>query len=386
MQLSKNANVLILSHFYTRTTSGGGPPQELRDYLLKKIKKIVYIEHPFPRSDDKRSSMSIYENGVLRKIVFTKPRLGSEGFFYLADFWINSYFIVASKTVFDVCIALDCLNTLNMIPFRFLGITKKLIFYVIDYTPKRFSNTLLNFIYLTSDRLASRHADTIWNNSPKMHEARSALGIRHMAPSVILPTGANLERIRPLPIEKIYRHQIIFVGVLWEKQGLQLVIRALPNIISRVNRVRLVIVGKGDYTGKLKKLARGLHVEKHVRFLGFVEKHTAVERLLCKSAIGIAPYMPIPDNFTYFSNPGKPKLYLGCGLPVVITDVPAIARVIESHRAGMIIDYTVESIQKKLLKLLTDDKLYNTYRNNALALSKNYDTNTLIRKALAGTK
>jgi glycosyltransferase involved in cell wall biosynthesis len=385
MQLSKKSNVLILSHFYTRAIGGGGPPQELRNYLLHKINTLVYIEHPFPRSDDKRSSMSIYKNGLLKEQVFTPPRKGYEGLFYLADFWINIYFIVKSKTTFDVCIALDCLNALNMIPFRFLRIAKKLIFYTIDYIPKRFSNTLLNKLYHASDRFACRYADAIWNLSPKMPELRRANGVRHMAPSVTLPMGANLERIRPLPISKIHRHQLIFVGVLWEKQGLQLVIQALPEIIKKVKNVRLVVIGKGGYEQTLKKLTHSFHIEKHVKFLGFVEKHTVVEKVLCKSAIGIAPYIPTPDNFTYFTDPGKPKLYLACGLPVVTTDVPAIARVIHSHQAGMIIDYTITSAQEKLLKLLMDDKLYSKCRKNAILLSKRYNTNSLIMHALEKT-
>lgn len=375
----------MLSHIYTRAVGGGGPPQEIRDYLLRRIKKMVYIEHPFPYSDDRRSSMSIYENGVLKKQVFTPIRKGSSIGFYLADFWINIYFIVKSKTIFDVCIALDCLNTLNMIPFRFLHITKKLIFYTIDYIPKRFSNTLLNRLYHTSDRIACRYADVIWSLSSKMPRFRRANGIQYMAPSVTLPMGANLERIRPSSISKIHRHQLIFVGILLEKQGLQLVLQALPKIITKVKNVRLVIIGKGEYEEQLKKLARNLHIENHVRFLGFIEKHTDVEKVLCTSAIGIAPYKPTSESYTYFTDPGKPKLYLGCGLPVVITDVPAIARVIQSHHAGVIVDYTVASIQKKLLKLLTHDKLYNTYRKNAILLSKRYNTNSLITNAIKKT-
>lgn len=307
-------------------------------------------------------------------------------FFYLADVFINSVFIFKSRTKFDVCIALDCFNTINMLPFRAIGIIHKLIFYTIDYVPQRFPNAVMNWLYHAADKAACRFSDTIWILSPRMTRLRKASGIQHMAPTVTLPMGANLKRIRTLPISRLHRHQIAFVGMLWEKQGLQLAIKALASTIISVKDVRLMVIGDGNYRPALERLVKTLGLTKHVTFYGFVKSHAQVEKILCQSAIGIAPYMPTPENFSHYTDPGKPKLYLGCGLPVVLTDVPAIARVIASHRAGMIVNYTVASIQEKLLILLTDDKLYNTYRNNALALSDNYDTNTLIRKALARTK
>ena len=71
MKISQKANVLIVSHFYKRTFSGGGPPQEIRDFFLPKVKKIYYVEHPFPYATDHRSSMTIYEKGFIKRQIFT---------------------------------------------------------------------------------------------------------------------------------------------------------------------------------------------------------------------------------------------------------------------------------------------------------------------------
>ena len=70
MKISKNHRVLIVSHFYKRTLSGGGPPQEIRDYFLPIVDTISYIEHPFPYADDRRSSLTIYRQGKLQKQFF----------------------------------------------------------------------------------------------------------------------------------------------------------------------------------------------------------------------------------------------------------------------------------------------------------------------------
>lgn len=387
MQLSKKANVLILSHFYKRAISGGGPPQEIRDFLIPKVKEVFYIEHPFPSANDHRSSLTIYEDGILKTQIFTPQVSGPEFFFYFIDFFITLYFLIKAWKRFDLCIALDNLNTVSILPFRKFGIVKKLVFYTIDYTPSRFKNKILNYLYHFTDKIACYHADKIWVLSERMIAARrkNNVDVKRSAASVVLPMGANLSRIKILPLAKINRRDIVFVGFLMEKQGIQLVLESLPKIISKNTNLRFIIIGQGEYKQKLKALTRKLKITKYVRFKGFIKDHKRVEKILCQSAIGVAPYLPISDNYTFYTDPGKPKLYLGCGLPVIITDIPKIAQIIQSKKAGLIVKYTTESMAKALDKLLTNNKLYNEYRKNAIQLSKRYDTNSLIANALDKT-
>lgn len=387
MKITKKSNILILSHYYKRTISGGGPPQEIRDYFLPSVSTIAYIEHPFPYADDHRSSLTIYKDGKLVKQIFTPQVKGSEWFYYVVDIFITWYFYLHLPITFDLCVALDNLNTFSVIPLKKFGRIKKLVFYTIDYTPTRFLNKILNNIYHSLDRIACYNADKIWILSPVMISSRRKNGVemKKSAPSIITPMGANLERIQVLPVEKINRHQLIFVGALLEKQGVQLLLQTLPDVVRKIKDVHLIIIGKGDYELALKQLVKSNSLSNHVTFRGFVEKHQEVEKLLCKSAIGIATYVPSPDSYTYFTDPGKPKLYLGCGLPVIITDVPASARVIDKQRAGICISYTKKSLENALLKLLKSDELYKKYRENALILSKRYNTNTIIKNAVNKT-
>jgi len=387
MKLSPNSKILIISHYYKRTLSGGGPPQEIRDHFLSKVKKIYYIEHPFPNSSDHKSSMTIYENGVLKKQIFTSFIRGPEALLYILDFLKTIYFLLIAKTKFDLCVALDNLNTSSMVPFRKIGVVKKLVFYTIDYNPLRFENKTLNNIYHFLDRLACYYADVIWVLSKKMDIARKRNGVddKRMAPSILLPMGANLERIKVLSLSKIKKNQIVFAGFLMEKQGVQIVLSALPKIIEEIPDVKFIIIGQGEYEKQLKKLVRELKISEYVEFKGFVKNHRKLEKILCQSFIAVAPYVDTPDNYTRYTDPGKPKLYLGCGLPVVITNVPEISLEIQSKKAGIVVDYNTNSVSKALVLLLTNDKIYKDYRKNAINLSKKYDTSTLIGKALDRT-
>lgn len=384
MKISRNSNVLIISHYYKRALSGGGPPQEIRDYFLPKVSSVYYIEHPFPQADDKRSSLSIYENGKLKKQIFTPSISGPQMLFYILDIFLTFYFVLLAKTKFDLCVSLDNLNTVSVLPFKKFGIIKKLVFYTIDYNPQRFENKTLNNIYHFLDRLACYYADAIWVLSKKMDIARKKNGVdaKRMAPSILLPMGANLERIKVLPFEKIQRHQIVYAGFLMEKQGVQLAIESLLKVVEKIPDVKFVIIGQGEYENKLKNLAKHLKVSRYVEFKGFVKDHKEVEKILCKSAVALAPYVDSATNYTRYTDPGKPKLYLGCGLPVVITNVPQIAGIIQSKKAGIIADYEANSFANAIIKLLSNDKLYLEYRKNAIELSKKYNTNSLIAKAL----
>jgi len=387
MKLSKDSSVLILSHFYKRTQSGGGPPQEIRDFFLPKVKSIYYIEHPVPYATDHRSSMTVYENGAFKRQLFTPSLVGPQIVFYMLDPLITLYFLIRARVGFDLCVALDNLNTVSVLPFKKVGIIKKLVFYTIDYNPKRFENKTLNSIYHFIDRLACYHSDKIWILSEKMITARKKNGVnpKKTAPSIDLPMGANLERIKILPLSKIKRKQIVYAGYLLEKQGVQLIIESMPKIISLVSDAKFVIIGQGEFEKPLKALVRKLKLERHVEFKGFIKTHEGVEKILCQSAIGIAPYVTDSDSYTQYTDPGKPKLYLGCGLPVVITDVPQVARVISSKKAGVVIDYSVKSAIKALITLFSNDRLYKEYRKNAIELSKKYNTNSLIANALDKT-
>src|SRR5579859_1774870 len=375
MKFSQKSRVLIISHYYKRAPHGGGPPQEVRDFFLPKVKSVVYIEHPFPYADDHRSSMTIYTNGKLEKVLFTPPLYGPTALFYCIDIFLTLYFLLKAWQKYDLVVALDNLNTFSVAPLKWAGIIKKLVFYTIDYTPKRFSNPILNWLYHWTDRRACYWADAIWVLSERMTETRTTNGvdIHKSALAILLPMGAQLDRITPLPFSQIHRHQLIFVGHLLAKQGAQLVLRALPSVKKKIPHLRFVIVGQGEYAKELQRLTKELKINELVEFKGFVESHEVVEKLVCESAVGIAPYEPTEDNYTFYTDPGKPKLYLGCGLPVILTGVPLIAKEIEKRKAGIVVEYSPESIADALLRLFQNDALYKRYRQNALKLAQNYN-------------
>ncbi|MBI2028461.1 MAG: glycosyltransferase [Candidatus Levybacteria bacterium] len=386
--LNKNDTVLIICH-YTQLedrVNSIGPPQDLRRFLLKRVKRITYILLPFPYAVDNRCYIDIYENGKLIKAKKTFRLRGPDLLQYLLHPLIILYFSLFTSP-FTVCFALDNLSTLSVLPLRLIKITKKLVYFSIDYTAYRFQSKILNFLYHAADKIACATADINWVQSQPMLNIKKTkkFFIGNQAVFHEVPTGFPKRDITVLPIGKIDRYHLVFAGVLLEKQGLQLVIEALPKLLSYFPKLLLTIIGSGDYEDELKRITKKYNVNRFVNFTGYIANHRKIEDILTKCGIGLAPYKPDPSSYTYFASPIKPKIYLGCGLPVIITNVPSFAQEIDKHKAGIIINYSRESLIKAIKIILKSSKTYATFREAALNLSKQCDTEVILQNALSKT-
>src|SRR5262249_10549117 len=148
------------------------------------------------------------------------------------------------------------------------------------------------------------------------------------------------------------RTQLVFAGHLLEKQGLQLAIEAMPAIRRRVRQATLLVISDGPYRAELARLVQRLDLAGAVQFGGFTEDHEALERDVAELALALAPYRPGPLSFTRFADPTKIKTYVGCGVPIVLTDVPAIAATVMSAGAGTIVAYDAGALADAVIGYL----------------------------------
>jgi glycosyltransferase involved in cell wall biosynthesis len=144
------------------------------------------------------------------------------------------------------------------------------------------------------------------------------------------------------------------------------------------------VVGTGPLGPKLKSMVNAQGLGKHVRFAGLISD-SEVEVILCRSAVGLAPYMDDPYSNKRTTEPTKPKTYMSCGLPVIITRIPPNAGDIERNRAGLVINYKKEELVQAVQLLLTNEPLYNEYRKNAIAYASRFDWENIFDTALSAT-
>ena len=71
-------------------------------------------------------------------------------------------------------------------------------------------------------------------------------------PQIVVPIGIGAHAPREI-VHEIGRDRIVFIGVLREDHGLDLMIEALPSILRNVPNAKLRIIGSGTYEYNLKK-------------------------------------------------------------------------------------------------------------------------------------
>lgn len=364
-----------------------GIAYDLRDYLLKSgIQELLFIAHPllYLKENFKKSSRyELYRNGKLVKRKAAFHWILPEPLLYIKDFFYTVLWCMAISNKYTIFFGVGNLNAFSGNFLKLLNRIDKVIYYVIDYVPQRFNNKLLNGIYHRIEKLCAKKSDWIWNLSPRMIEARSKRWNMNFPNQLVVPHGVHIARIKRVFFDKINKSEILYMGMLLEKQGIQLVIESLPYILKKIPNLKLTIIGKGPYEYHLKELVKKLSLEKYIEFLGYIPSHQDLENRIAKAAIAIALYNREYDQFSYFADPGKIKNYLGAGVPVILTDVPYVAREVVKAKCGFIIEYSKTELIHVLTEYFRDKQLMRTYRKNALDFAEKYDWDIVFAKALA---
>jgi glycosyltransferase involved in cell wall biosynthesis len=126
---------------------------------------------------------------------------------------------------------------------------------------------------------------------------------------------------------------LLFSGLLAGDRGLEVAIDALGQLESRdPGRYAFVIVGEGPVRERLEAQAAELGLSGQVRFPGFVG-HDRLPDLIHRADIGLLPFHACPHINSTVAN--KLFEYMALALPVVVSDVPPMVRVLEETDAGL---------------------------------------------------
>ena len=133
------------------------------------------------------------------------------------------------------------------------------------------------------------------------------------------------------------------------------VLKALPSVLKTVNNLMYLIIGKGEEEERLIKLTKGLGLEKHVRFIGYIEpKDMPMYYNLCD--IFVMPSKTIDIDYESFG-----IVYAeanACGKPVIGGRSGGVIDAVIVGVTGLLVDPdNVEGISQAIIHLMTD-KVY----------------------------
>jgi len=185
--------------------------------------------------------------------------------------------------------------------------------------------------------------------------------------------------------EKLKEKTMVLMSYLDETKGVQLMIDAMESVLKEEPKAQLIIIGTGPYENALKEQAKRLKLENSVKFLGLMN-HSELFKYIPHRRISIAPYIDDKNNYTWYADPTKPKEYLACGLPMVITNVPWVAEEVRRRPMGVVCAYNKEELAAACVKLLKDDAFYSVCLKNALDFTSELSWESIYGKALNGIK
>jgi glycosyltransferase involved in cell wall biosynthesis len=362
-----------------------GPVQALTRWLREQKADFTLVSLPFAYSGIPRATEQAYSDGAESYSREGHASQGWEPWLWVKD-WIFAFrrgWAAGKGKPVDIFIGVDCLNASAGLALRALGRAHRVGFYVIDYTPKRFRNPVLNAVYAFVDRLAAKRSDFVWNLSERMREVRRRQGVREEA-NLLVPVGVELSAVRPVPESEIRRRTLLYMGALMDNKGLQLMIEAFPEIAAQAPGAELHILGFGPYEAEVKRLAAESPAGDRIFVPGGLG-HGELFKVVPTFGVALAPYLDDPGSYTWWCDPTKPKEYLACGLPLVITKVPWLwERVADPDRPmGVAIDYRREELVAACVRLLNDDEFYGACRRNALEFARGLDWDGIYGRAFA---
>lgn len=188
--------------------------------------------------------------------------------------------------------------------------------------------------------------------------------------SVVLG-GVDTEMFQPLhneqsKLRKLYDVEDMFVllslGRHVKRKGFDDAIKALA-YLQDIEDIRLLIVGEGPQKPTLVKLTNKLHLEKKVRFLGFVPSKI-LPHIYNVADVFVAPFKILGRDMEGF--PLVVQEAQACGVPVISTYTAGLPELIENGESGFLVNAESPSaIAEKIRKLYKDSGLRETIGQNA---------------------
>lgn len=194
------------------------------------------------------------------------------------------------------------------------------------------------------------------NTDIKEHYKRNA---------IFIPNGANITQFTPNQ-QKIDNRStcptIICVSRMIHDKGLEDAIVSFKQIVSSYPNARMLLVGDGELRDVLKALSVSLSLENNIIFTGFVPNSQIIN------------YYHQADLFLLPSwNEGFPIVLfeaMGCGLPIISTNVGCISEIINEEN-GIIIPIKdpekMADAMNAIIALPPDEYKRMSLRNSAIA-------------------
>lgn len=148
-----------------------------------------------------------------------------------------------------------------------------------------------------------------------------------------LPVCTKVEITNPEnPVRETAAKIILYQGALNQGRGIEAAIRAMQFLEG----AELWLAGDGDLTFQLKQLVDELKLNDKVKFLGRLPLQE-LHRVTRQADLGISLEEDLGLNYR-FALPNKLFDYIQAGVPVLVSNLPEMRKIVDHYRIGLIAD------------------------------------------------
>ncbi len=192
----------------------------------------------------------------------------------------------------------------------------------------------------------------------------------------ILPNGINLSFFKT--IKKIRERKILFSGVMYHHRGLDILLDAVPKIISALPDTKIILLGEGPEMQRLHDIVSEKKISKNIEFKGWINRNEIPEQLSSASlAIGPLQLTPTTAN----SIPVKVLEYLASSLPVIAKTGSLSDDVLKDGENGYFVN-DADELAEKAIKILQDPILIEKMGNLSRSMVQKFSWENILSPLL----
>lgn len=183
----------------------------------------------------------------------------------------------------------------------------------------------------------------------------------------VVPNAVDVERFTPRPkradlLESLglVDHQVIgYISNLGWREGMEYLVEATGHLVRSGEPVKCLIVGDGPERERLHALVREQGIEDFVVLTGHVPNHEIEDHY---ALIDLFVVPRVNDRASRLVTPLKPLEAMAMGIPVVVSDLPALRELAKPGERGMVFEpANAADLAAVARELLRDDATRNSY-------------------------
>ncbi|MCA9487221.1 MAG: glycosyltransferase, partial [Nanoarchaeota archaeon] len=179
----------------------------------------------------------------------------------------------------------------------------------------------------------------------------------------VIPMGVDLTAFSPKKRDLNLREKygakkgtlLLFAGRLAEKKGVSYLLDAMPKVLAKYKKAKLLIIGSGPLEKELKAQVRKLKIEENIIFTGSIQ-NAELPRYYASADIFVGPSIVASDG----DAEGFGLVFveaMGSGSLVITTDLPAMQDIVQNKKTGYIVPQKDSiSLANTILESLKDKK------------------------------